>query len=144
MYLGHLAFMVYACISPPGTAGEQWSLAGMMVLRSALNKDKILGALCRRVLFVLVRRGVIGSSPCGWCDQLFDPRAHSASTVGAQMGAQAASGAAGGPRQIWSLNFAQHAARRNKIQRLSTLLTKRHLFFKDTSLQPLTHEIHSH
>ena len=60
MYLGHLAFMVYACISPPSGAGDQWSLAGMMVLKSALNKDKVLGAFYAVALFVRFRRRSLG------------------------------------------------------------------------------------
>jgi hypothetical protein len=95
MYLGHLAFMVYACISPPGSAGDQWSLAGMMVLKSALSKDKVLGgfyavAFC---LFVLDAVLSVVSMKLVWTS--FRAGGHNASTVGAQMGAQAASGAAG-------------------------------------------------
>ena len=70
MYLGHLAFMVYACISP-GTAGEQWSLAGMMVLRSALNKDKILGAFYAVAFCLFIRRGGIVVS-MRWCGTSLD------------------------------------------------------------------------
>ena len=95
MYLGHLAFMVYACISPPGTAGEQWSLAGMMVLRSALNKDKILGAFYAVAFCLFMLDAVVSVVSMRLVWTSFRSGGHSASTVGAQMGAQAASGAAG-------------------------------------------------
>jgi hypothetical protein len=95
MYLGHLAFMVYACISPPGGAGDQWSLAGMMVLKSALNKDKVLGAFYAVAFCLFALDAVLSVVSMRLVWTSFRAGGHNASTVGAQMGAQAASGAAG-------------------------------------------------
>jgi hypothetical protein len=95
MYLGHLAFMVYACISPPGGAGDQWSLAGMMVIKSALNKDKVLGAFYAVAFCLFALDAVLSVVSMRLVWTSFRAGGHNASTVGAQMGAQAASGAAG-------------------------------------------------
>ena len=95
MYLGHLAFMVYACISPPGNAGDQWSLAGMMILKSALKKNKVLGAFYAIAFCLFALDAVLSVVSMRLVWTSFRAGGHNASTVGAQMGAQAAGGAAG-------------------------------------------------
>jgi secretory carrier-associated membrane protein len=94
MYLGHLAFMVYACISPSGTAGDRWSLAGVMVLKDALKEDKVLGGFYALAFSLFVADAILSIVAMRLVWTSFRAGGHSASAVGAQMGAQAASGAA--------------------------------------------------